>query len=190
LELYSNSNSKSPLKAKPGVNRNPLEKYNMYHNKTRHNYVGGFNLGYIEKNLMEGERVIAKANLHWIVFLGPILWGLLVLLFVIASGSWFVFILALIGFGWAYMLFSSAEFGVTNRRIVAKWGVISRHSVEMNLDKIEGVSVNDGIIGSKLGYGTVIVNGTGGSHEAFPNIANPLVFRKQILEHTTKHLME
>jgi len=30
-------------------------------------------LGYIEKNLMEGERLLAKASLHWIVFFVPIL---------------------------------------------------------------------------------------------------------------------
>ncbi|HNY34951.1 MAG TPA: PH domain-containing protein, partial [Methanothrix soehngenii] len=127
-------------------------------------------MGYVEKNLMEGERLIAKASLHWIVFLGAILWGLVILLFVIGSGSGLLLILVLIGLGWAYTYYSSAEFAVTNRRVIAKWGVISRHSVEMNLDKVEGVSVNEGIIGSKLGYGTVIVNGTGGSHEAFPSI--------------------
>jgi len=60
----------------------------------------------------------------------------------------------------------------------------------MNLDKVEGVSINQGIIGSKVGYGTLILNGTGGSHESFPSIANPLAFRQNILEHTTKHLKE
>jgi len=82
-------------------------------------------------------------------------------------------ILAFIILGWVYLNYSSAEFGITNRRVIAKWGVISRHSVEMNVDKIEGVTINQGIIGSKLGYGTVIVNGTGGSHEAFPSVTFP-----------------
>jgi uncharacterized membrane protein YdbT with pleckstrin-like domain len=106
------------------------------------------------------------------------------------NGAAWLLIIALIIAIWAYLNFSSAEFGVTNRRVIAKWGVISRHSVEMNMDKVEGVSINQGIIGGRLGYGTLVVNGTGGSHEAFPNIANLLAFRKQILEHTTKHLME
>jgi len=145
-------------------------------------------LGYIENNLLDGERSIAKASLPWIIFLGPIIVTLVLLLF--AKYASFMLIIALIYIVWAYLYFSSAEFGVTNRRVIAKWGVISRHSVEMNMDKVEGVSINEGIIGSKLGYGTVIVNGTGGSHEAFPSIANPLAFRKQILEHTTKHLKE
>jgi uncharacterized membrane protein YdbT with pleckstrin-like domain len=146
-------------------------------------------LGYIDKNLMEGERVIATARLHPIVFVGPALLTLLVFLLFINNAAWLA-IFPLLWLGLVFWSFSSAEFGVTNRRIIAKWGAISRHSVEMNLDKVEGVSINQGIIGSKVGYGTLILNGTGGSHESFPSIANPLAFRKNILEHTTKHLKE
>lgn len=138
---------------------------------------------------MEGERLLAKASLHWIVFLVPILVALFFVMVGI-NGSSGVIILAFIIVGWVYLNYSSAEFGITNRRVIAKWGVISRHSVEMNVDKIEGVTINQGIIGSKLGYGTVIVNGTGGSHEAFPSISNPMAFRQKMLEHTTKHLRE
>jgi len=146
-------------------------------------------MGYIEQNLMEGERVIATARLHPIVFVGPALLTLIVLLIFIKDAVWLV-IFPLLWMGLVFWGFSSADFGVTNRRIIAKWGAISRHSVEMNLDKVEGVSINQGIVGSKIGYGTVILNGTGGSREHFPNIANPLEFRQKILEHTTQHLKE
>jgi len=145
-------------------------------------------LGYIDKNLMEGERVIATAHLHPFIFLGPSILTLLLLLFG-GSARWLA-IFPLIWLGLIYWGYTSAEFGVTNRRIIAKWGSISKHSVEMNLDKVEGVTINQGIIGSKMGYGTVILNGTGGSHESFPSIADPLAFRQKILEHTTKHLKE
>lgn len=141
-------------------------------------------MGYIDKNLMEGERVIATAHLHPIIFVGPII---LTLIFLIGGP---LVILPLIWLVIVYWLYKSAEFGVTNRRIIAKWGVITRHSVEMNLDKVEGVTINQGIIGSRFGYGTVILSGTGGSKEHFPNIANPLAFRQKILEHTTQHLKE
>ena len=53
-------------------------------------------MGYIDKNLMEGERLIAKANLHWIVFLWPVVLVLIVLMFVISSGSGMLIILGLI----------------------------------------------------------------------------------------------
>lgn len=145
-------------------------------------------MGYIEKNLMEGERVIASAHLHSFIFFWPVVLTLLFLLF--GDGARWIAIIPLIWLGLVYWGYTSAEFAVTNRRIIAKWGSTSKHSVEMNLDKVEGVSINQGFIGSKLGYGTVILNGTGGSHESFPNIANPMAFRQQILEHTTQHLKE
>jgi len=43
---------------------------------TTQNRIGGYN---IEKNMMEGERLIAKASLHWIVFLGPIILALIIM---------------------------------------------------------------------------------------------------------------
>ena len=145
-------------------------------------------MGYIDGNLMDGERVIATAHLHLFIFFWPVILTLLLLFF--GDGARWLVIFPLIWLGLVYWGYSSAEFGVTNRRIIAKWGSYSKHSVEMNLDKVEGVSINQGIIGSKLGFGTVILNGTGGSHEMFPSIANPMVFRQKILEHTTKHLAE
>lgn len=145
-------------------------------------------MGYIDGNLMDGKRIIATAHLHPFIFIWPVILTLLLLLF--GDGAGWLVILPLIWLGLVYWGYSSAEFGVTNRRIIAKWGSTSKHSVEMNLNKIEGVSITQGFIGSKVGYGTVILNGTGGSHESFPNIANPLVFRQKILEHTTKHLTE
>jgi len=141
-------------------------------------------LGYIEKNLMDGERIIAKARLHPIVFLLP----LIVTVLFLFGGP--IVILPLIWLALVYWMYSSAEFAVTNRRIIAKWGVISRHSIETNLDKVEGVTINQGILGSRLNYGSVIVRGTGGTGEPFPSISNPMAFRQQILEHTTQHLKE
>jgi len=143
-------------------------------------------LGYIDKNLMEGEKVIAKAHLHTFIFFWPLILTLIVALIF----RNIIIIIPLIWLGLVYWGYSSAEFAVTNRRIIAKWGSVSKHSVEMNLDKVEGVSINQGILGSRLGYGTVILNGTGGSKEHFPNIADPLAFRQKILEHTTQHLKE
>ncbi len=137
---------------------------------------------------MDGERVIATAHLHPFIFFWPVILTLLLVIF--GDGARWLAILPLIWLVSRYYEYSSSEFGVTNRRIIAKWGSYSKHSVEMNLDKVEGVSINQDAIGSKLGYGTLIVNGMGGSHEAFPIIANPMAFRQKILEHTTKHLTE
>ena len=77
---------------------------------------------------------------------------------------------------------SSDEFAVTNRRVIAKAGMIGRRTLELNLDKIESVRVDQSILGRILGYGTVEVIGTGGTREAFNFISKPLDCRKAFQE--------
>jgi uncharacterized membrane protein YdbT with pleckstrin-like domain len=48
----------------------------------------------------------------------------------------------------------------------------------MNLNKIESVNVDQGILGRILGYGTIRIVGSGGTRESFPKISKPLQFRK------------
>src|SRR5205814_9970729 len=69
---------------------------------------------------------------------------------------------------------------VTDRRVIYKTGILQRHSMEMNRSKVETVGVNQSILGRVLGYGTVIVRGTGGSFESIPFIGDSLTFRCHI----------
>jgi uncharacterized membrane protein YdbT with pleckstrin-like domain len=117
-------------------------------------------MGYVESNLMQGEQVRYRARLHWIIFCT-------------LSAFLTAFIAPLI-VRW------TSEFAVTNRRVVIKVGLISRHTIELNLQKIEGIGVDQGILGRILGYGTIIVSGTGGTKEPFHRIADPLAFRKAV----------
>jgi uncharacterized membrane protein YdbT with pleckstrin-like domain len=61
-------------------------------------------------------------------------------------------------------------------------GLFSRRTIEMNLSKVESVIVDQSIFGRLLGYGTVIVIGSGGTREPFPHITNPLIFRRRFQE--------
>ncbi|MBK8659832.1 MAG: PH domain-containing protein [Bacteroidetes bacterium] len=76
----------------------------------------------------------------------------------------------------------SDEFVVTNKRLICKTGLISRKTLEMNLNKIETVNVDQSILGRLLGYGTITIIGTGGTREAFEDIAAPVEFRKRFQE--------
>lgn len=75
--------------------------------------------------------------------------------------------------------FLTSEYAITNKRIIVKVGFISRRTLEMNLQKIESIGVDQGILGRILNYGSVAVIGSGGTKELFGNIAAPLEFRKQ-----------
>jgi uncharacterized membrane protein YdbT with pleckstrin-like domain len=114
---------------------------------------------YVDSTLLDGESVVYETELHWIIFLS-------------LRGIFTLFIAPLVD-RW------TSEFAITSKRIVIKVGLISRHTVEMNLSKIESVNVDQGIMGRILGYGTITVIGTGGTRESFQNIANPVEFRRQ-----------
>ncbi len=74
--------------------------------------------------------------------------------------------------------YKTSEFGVTNKRVLAKYGFIRRRSTEILLTKVEGIIVDQGILGRSLGYGSVIISGTGSLKNQFKEISNPLEFRK------------
>jgi uncharacterized membrane protein YdbT with pleckstrin-like domain len=80
----------------------------------------------------------------------------------------------------AIIIMVSTEFGVTNRRIIAKTGFIRRQSLEILLSKVESVFVNQTILGRMLNFGTVTVTGTGGTRGSFRAIVNPIEIRKEI----------
>lgn len=72
----------------------------------------------------------------------------------------------------------SSEFVVTNKRIVIKDGVFSTHTLEMNIGKVETIRVDRSFIGTVLGFGDVLVVGTGGSKEKFSKVAKPMKLRQ------------
>ena len=73
------------------------------------------------------------------------------------------------------------EFAVTNRRVIYKRGFITRHTAEMNMDKVESVDVDQSMLGRMLGYGTIHVLGTGQGIEHLHRIANPIALRNAII---------
>lgn len=117
---------------------------------------------YVESSLTGGEKIVYEAKLHWIIFVS--LKSILTLL-----------ISPLIAM-------MTSEFAITNKRIIIKVGLISRRTLEMNLSKIESVNVDQGILGRILGYGSIVVIGTGGTREPFASIADPMSFRKKFQE--------
>ena len=142
-------------------------------------------MGYIDDNLMADENVIYRAKLHWAVFLWPIICFIVAIGFfssdIATLGYALLAISIFLGFG-ALIDYSTSEFGLTNKRVIMKVGFIRRTSLEILLTKIEGIQVNQGFIGRILGYGSIVVSGTGGSKDPFHKISAPMDFRKKVQE--------
>jgi len=65
--------------------------------------------------------------------------------------------------------------------VIHKRGLVSRHTEEMNISKVETVDVDQGVGGRIFGYGTLIIRGTGGGWEPLRRISSPLAVRNAIM---------
>ena len=74
----------------------------------------------------------------------------------------------------------ATEVAVSNQRVLIKTGLLSHLSVEVLLPKVESIGVDEPFLGRVLGYGSVIVRGTGGTFETFDKIAHPNELRRQV----------
>jgi uncharacterized membrane protein YdbT with pleckstrin-like domain len=75
---------------------------------------------------------------------------------------------------------NSTEMAVSNKRVLIKTGFFARKSIEVLLSKVESIGVDESALGRILGYGSVIIRGTGGTFETFSQIAHPNEFRRQV----------
>lgn len=139
-------------------------------------------MGYIESSLLPGERVVARARLHWTIFLKSLVViaiGVLLLGVELTVGGIVIFVAGLLAVP-PWITYATSEFGVTTKRVVIKVGVIRRRTLELLLRQVEAISVDQSIAGRILDFGSITLTGTGGVREVFHNIATPLEFRRQI----------
>ena len=150
---------------------------------------------FIENTLLKDEKIVFATRPHWVVFLNPAL--ILCLIFVLqwdgvrAIGNvhiydhslqfWLtagVFLAAVVAALNALMVRKTSEYGITNKRILMKTGLIQRQTSELFLDKVEAIYVDQSILGRILNYGVLNIVGTGGSRDPFYCVPDPLHFRK------------
>ncbi len=146
-------------------------------------------MGYIEKTLIEGETIIHKVRIHWIIFVIPILLLLisLVLMYFYFEIGAILSLLSLIFLFARIIRYYSSQYILTNKRLLVKIGFIRITTTEIMLHKVETIKVIQNLIGKIFNYGTVIIIGSGGSKESFQLIPNPLEFRKMAQEQIEEH---
>jgi uncharacterized membrane protein YdbT with pleckstrin-like domain len=132
---------------------------------------------YVDSVLISGESVLHRGHVSlwphaWKIVLGIVLLPL--------------FGLGLVFLAWVWILYKTTEIAITNKRIIAKFGFISRSTIEINLPKVESVQVDQGVMGRMLNYGTIIVAGAGTPNLSIPGAAHPLEFRKHFMEATDR----
>jgi len=158
-------------------------------------------MSYIDTNLVPGEKVIYQTRLHWVVMLWHLVLGIFLLilpgvvllvyavrhpefepreLHLIQGAAGVLLLLGIIVLAVGLVRRSATEMAVTTRRVVVKTGLAARKSIEMLLNKVESIEVSETGMGRVMGYGTIVVIGTGGTSEPFHKVAHPLEFRNQV----------
>lgn len=153
-------------------------------------------MAYIDEILEPGEKVVFKTRLSWTLYGPAIGYAIVALALPIAAStvstlavglSYAVFIVAaiaavaaLVSFLRAWFRRWTTEIAVTDRRVVLKRGFIRRHTVEMNMQKVESVDVDQTQLGRLFDYGAVTIRGTGSTLESLRMIDRPLKLRSAI----------
>jgi len=150
-------------------------------------------VAYVNSVLQPGETVKVIGRLHWInYFKAFLLLAIAVALLLYGTQEatkaaraatyigWLVLAVAVIMLLGAWFTRQMTELSVTNHRVIYKTGFLRRHTVEMNMDKVETVNVDQSILGRILGYGTIHVLGTGQGLEGLSRIAHPIEVRNAI----------
>jgi membrane protein YdbS with pleckstrin-like domain len=123
-----------------------------------------------EKLLNEGEHVVVSTRTHPKALLLPLL-ALLVFLAIAvfvdravdnATVGLVVWIIAALGivwfFLWPLLIWLTASYTITNRRLITRTGVITRKGHDIPLTRVSDVAYELGLIDRILGCGTLIIS--------------------------------
>ena len=128
---------------------------------------------YVEGAMVKDERIVHSGHISlwsmwYLIALG------LVLLPVVGLGLIFLIM--------AYVRYKSTELAVTTKRVIVKHGFIRRQTIEINMNKVESIQVDQGVLGRVFDFGTLIIAGTGTSHAPITGVFAPMTFRKAFIE--------
>ena len=156
-------------------------------------------MGYADKHLAPGETILYRARYHWIFY------SFSVIVLVLAAALGFAalharsaqagdevgrplallaaafVVIGLVAFLALRIRASMDEFVVTSRRVIRKVGIFAREVQHAPLEKIQDITVEQGMFARMLGYGTVIVETASEKGMlVFPKIASPEDLRTNV----------
>lgn len=148
-------------------------------------------MGYIDRLLENGEKVEHRAKLPRLLF-APAAISLAVALVTYLNEmpvlSTLFMVLGVLAGIYAGVMYSAAEYAVTNRRVLARVGFKNKVPWAVPFGDIEEVRVDQGGLGGLLNYGTVHVKDRTGTTRSLANLSRPHEFRKRIEDHMKPEL--
>jgi uncharacterized membrane protein YdbT with pleckstrin-like domain len=146
------------------------------------------------KLLNQGEDVVLDLHPHWVYFIKS---GL-VFVAALALGAFVAFgiedansalevgsgVLVLVALGWAgltYIEWVTTNFVITTDRLIYRHGVLSKHGVEIPLERVNTVFFSQSILERMVGSGDLIIESAGEmGRQNFSNVRKPSAVQNEI----------
>jgi uncharacterized membrane protein YdbT with pleckstrin-like domain len=154
-------------------------------------------------SLIADEKIVFESRKHWMapvrasLVAGLMVLGALVLRAITPSSDgivgWIAGVLDLVaiglliaGIGWiAYNIVAwrTAEFAVTDMRVLREEGLVSRRSSTTLLSSLSDVRSNVGFVGGRIGFGDIVLltQSGGAGEDRFLMITKPVEFRNAVM---------
>lgn len=134
---------------------------------------------------MTSDDIVYQARLHWILFLWPVVFFVLVVYVGIAfeivrTPS---ILLAFLTFAWGlgtWTLYHFSSLTIKKKRVIVQTGMLVRKTLDIPIEKIESIDIRQSIVGVMFGYGSLEFTGTGGTREVINFLCKPLTCRRYI----------
>ncbi|MET0903765.1 MAG: PH domain-containing protein [Acidimicrobiales bacterium] len=145
------------------------------------------------KLLNENEGLVLDLHPHWVyflkaglVFLAAVAVGILLLAWegapdFLGIPSGVVILLALAWFGWTYLEWVTTNFVITTDRLIYRHGVLSKHGIEIPLERVNTVFFSQSILERMVGSGDLVIESAGEmGRQNFSNVRKPSAVQNEI----------
>ena len=157
-------------------------------------------MGYVERLLAEGERVVFVTRRHWLALLTTILVdaGIALVIVALSVGGFLfspplplfglVLLLAPVGhFLIRFLVWRNEQYVVTNRRVLEVRGMLRKYVSDSSLEMVNDVVMEQSALGRLLDYGDLrIITGSDIGANTFRRIGHPIRFKTAMLNQKSR----
>lgn len=140
-------------------------------------------MSYLENNLGRGEEIIFKAEVCKAAAIIPAaIWGVIAFIigFIVLGIIGGIIAAAIIVIP-KILQINNIELGLTNKKILGKYGIINTKTMDSPIGKVNSVTVEQGLDGKIFGYGKIVISTSSGGY-TFNFIKNTDSFRSAVME--------
>ena len=144
------------------------------------------------KLLNDDEQIVLDLHPHWWFFAPPLLALIAALILGILAlandvhtalqvPAGLVVLVLLIWFGWRYLRWITTNFVVTTDRLIYRHGVLSKHGIEIPLDRVNTVFFRQSIFERVVGAGDLVIESASETgRQRFSNVRKPSAVQNEI----------